>query len=564
NSKNKKYINRLRVLFAKMQAGSSTKGNKEIDENILVESTFSMLIFFDYGDYKTGNQVIKYILKNFDLKNFDLSNYSQVCFALFTSYNAAEFEVFYNFLADKNKEKNQTIFSAYKNQYEFQSILKNFLAHQFKEVLKDLEYSKKNTFLKNYIYFIDSLILYCYNLTEQASVVNNLMNEGHLFVSDTRKLIIQLEASLLCNNYKSYHHTLKEIIKIKKENFTIFNQAVISFCESYFYALNKDLKNFRDRFTKFVNMSVEYEYSDYILFRARANKLRYVFEYAFDNGVRTEFLKEIFARHELPVSSLKKRSVQIEIQFLNHSKIYINGRELPDNLWLRSKSKSIFLYFVYNTLSGRDITKETIIDDILYNSKNVNYEAITDVEINKVRKVLQCFLSEIFSEIINKDVLIIKDKKYFITSKNLITDIKSDVEEFKALASSNDISDQLRAFNLYKTDFAEDSFQNWAEDARENLKFIYSDTIHKLISYYENKEDNGLVVKLLEKLVDIDYNDEEIMMKLLSIYNKEKDYRKFKFLYKLYEKRLKKEFNVLPSGEIKKFFNEVSFNSGSV
>ncbi|MEO8665779.1 MAG: hypothetical protein ABI462_09805, partial [Ignavibacteria bacterium] len=160
-----------------------------------------------------------------------------------------------------------------------------------------------------------------------------------------------------------------------------------------------------------------------------------------------------------------------------------------------------------------------------------------------------------------KDILIIKDKKYFITSRNIVIDIKTDVDEFKRLASSSDICDKLKAFDLYKTDFANESFQNWAEDARENLKFIYSDTIHKLISHYEKHGDNKLVMTLLEKLVDIDYSDEEIMMKLLSIYNKEKDYRKFKFLYKLYEKRLKKEFNVQPSGEIKKFFNEVSFSS---
>ncbi|MEP7146046.1 MAG: hypothetical protein ABI792_03440 [bacterium] len=560
NLKNKKYIQRLKDIFNKILSNSS-KGIKEIDENILVESTFSMLIFFDYGDYKTGNQVIRFIQNNFDFKNFDLSNYSQVCFALFASYNAKEFEIFYNYLADKNKEKNQTIFSAYKNQFEFQSILKGFLDYQFKQVVKDLEFSKKHTFLKNYIYFIDSLILYCYNLTEQASMVSQLLNQENYFLSKTRKLIILLEASLLSANIKAYHHTLKEINKIKKENFTIFNQAVILFCECYFYSLNKDLKNFKERFLKFAAMSEEYEYFNYIIFRAKANKLRYVFEYALDNDVGTVYLKDIFTKNDVPVSSLKRRSVQIEIHFLNHCKIFINGKALPDTLWLRAKSKSIFLYFVYKTLNGSDITKETIIDDLLYNSKNVNYDAIADVEINKVRKVIQTFLSEIFSEKISKEVFIIKDKKYFITSKNFITDIRTDIEEFKSLASSPEISNKLKAFELYKTDFASESFQNWAEDVRENLKFVYSEVIHKLISHYEKEEDNKLVMKMLEKLIDIDYNDDEIILKLLSIYNKNKDFRKFKFLYRFYEKRLKKEFNIEPPLEIKNYFNEVAFNS---
>ncbi|MEO8666030.1 MAG: hypothetical protein ABI462_11095, partial [Ignavibacteria bacterium] len=397
NLKNKKYIDRLKDIFNKILTNSK-KGIKEMHENIFVESTFSMLIFFDYGDYKTGNQVLRFIMNNFDSKSFDLSNYSQVCFAMFASYNPKEFDVFYNFLVEKNKEKDQTIFSAYKNQYEFQSILKNFLSYQFKQVIKDLEYSKKNTFLKNYIYFIDSLILYCYNLTEQPTVVTHLLNDGSYCLSKTRHLIIQLEASLLSNNSKSYHNILKEINKIKKENFTIFNQAIILFCECYYYSLHDDVKSFREKFSKFTSMCKEYDYSNYILFRAKANKLKYVFEYAINNNIETAFLKNIFKANELPVSSLKRRTVQIEIQFLNNSRIFINGKELNDNLWLRAKSKSIFLYIVYKTFCGNDVTKETIIDDLLYNSKNVNYDAITDVEINKVRKVLQSFLSELFTE----------------------------------------------------------------------------------------------------------------------------------------------------------------------
>lgn len=557
NSKNKKYILRLKAIFRQLTEKKIIDKNK-IEENSLVESAFSMLIFFDYGDYKTGNMVVKYIAENFDFKNFDLSNYSQICFALFASYNNPEFEFYFDFLKQKNEEKDQTIFSAYKNQYEFQSILRKFLNFEFRQVINELEILKKHTYQKNYIYFIDSLILYCYNLTDQPLTMFRLLKEGEYKVSRTRQIILRLEASLLTKDFKLYCQIMNEVSEIKKENFTLFNQFVICYCESFYSALRNDLKKFKINFNKLLNMSIEYDYGNYICFRANASRLNYIFTYASENKIHNVYLKKLFAENEIILSGDKKQAINLRVEYLNDNRIFINNKELLNSQWQRSKSKCIFIYMVYNTFKGIDITKEKLIDDILYNSKNVNYEAIADVEINKVRKSLKTFISELFGEKIEKDILVIKDKKYFITSKNIELNIQIDTEEFIRYSSSRDINDKLKAFDIYKTDFAKDLYYNWAEDIRENMKFIYSDVIHFLISYYEKKEDNRSVMKLLEKLVDMDYSDEDIMLKLLSVYNKEKDFRKFKFVYKIYEKRLKKEFNVQPSRQLKEFFEEVS------
>lgn len=557
NSKNKKYILRLKEIFSKITQNVLKDKNK-IDENSLVESVFSMLIFFDYGDYKTGNMVVNHIAGNFDFKNFDLSNYSQMCFALFASYNYTEFEYYFNFLKEKNKEKDLTIFSAYKNQFEFQSILRKFLNYEFRQVIIELEILKKNTYQKNYIYFIDSLILYCYNLTDQPLTMLRLLKESEFKVSETRLIILRLEASLLSKEFKLFGNIMNEVREMKKENFTLFNQLIICFCECYFYAVKNDLKKFRIDFGKLLSMSIEYDYGNYLCFRAKASRMNYVFIYAFENKLENDYMRKLFSENDISLSGIRKHTVNIRVEYLNSNRIFINNKELLNSQWQRSKSKSIFIYMIYNTLKGNDITKESLIDDILYNSKNVNYEAIADVEINKVRKSLKSFISDLLGDKIEKDILVIKDKKYFIVSKNIELNIQIDTEDFLRHASSGDINDKLKAFEIYKTDFAKDLYHNWAEDIRENMKFIYSDVIHSLIAYYEKKEDNGIVMKLLEKLVDMDYSDEDIMLKLLSVYNKEKDFRKFKFVYKIYEKRLKKEFNVQPSRQLKKFFEEVS------
>ena len=556
NSKSQKHILRLKEIFSKMQTGEIDL-RKETDENTFVESIFSMLIFFDYGDFKWGNNVMKFILNNCDKRSFDISNYSQACFALFASYNVKDFEKFYIMLGNKHKEKNKTMFSAYKNQYEFQSILRKFLHFEFEETIKELDNIKKNTFLKNYIYFIDSLILYSYCLLNHPRAVIRLLESGKYRVSRTREIILKIEANLLLGDVQEFKQMLKSVEEIGRDNFTIFNQAVICFYECYYYVLSDNQEKFRAIYKKFLSLCEEYEFDKYIEFRARSNKLSAVFDYASEAGINNSYVSGLAGIRKSLSAKEGKRKLTIDVRFLDHNKIYINGKELTDNLWTRPKSKTIFLYCIYKASRKDDVTKERIIDDILYKAKDVNYDAIVDVEFNKIRKTLQRFVSEILSDEIGKEFMILKEKKYMICSKNIELVIISDTDKFKRLAAGS-IKEKLEAVEMYKTDFVKDSYRNWAEDVRENLKFVYSDIIHKLITHFENSDNNEKVIMLLEKLLELDYTDEEIMMKLLSLYNREKDFRKFKFAYGLYEKRLKKEFNVQPSSELKDFFNEVT------
>jgi len=103
NSKSKKYILKLKKLFEKI-VKIRNSNEKSIDENTFIESIFSMIIFFDYGDFKKGNEIVNFISNNIDIDRFDHSNLSQLCFALFTSYNNKKFDQFFHQLKIKNTE----------------------------------------------------------------------------------------------------------------------------------------------------------------------------------------------------------------------------------------------------------------------------------------------------------------------------------------------------------------------------------------------------------------------------------------------------------------------------
>ncbi|HQY52380.1 MAG TPA: hypothetical protein PLD63_08425 [Ignavibacteria bacterium] len=553
NSKSKKYILKLKKLFEKI-VKIRNSNEKSIDENTFIESIFSMIIFFDYGDFKKGNEIVNFISNNIDIDRFDHSNLSQLCFALFTSYNNKKFDQFFHQLKIKNTEKNKTIFSAYKNQYEFQNILNKFLNHQYKNVINDLEIMKQQTHLKNYIYFIDALILYSYNLIENPGYVLRNTEKGDYSISVTRALILRQEAYLLNNDFDKYLKIKKETTSIGTSNFTLFNQAIILFFECYYFALKDLPKAFKAKFNKFISLAEEYGYENYIKFRAGSNKLSYVFSYALENGIRSEFLKELLSEDIKNLLPEKKKEYNIKVKFFDNCKIFINGVEIKDSIWLRPRSKSIFLYFAYKSKSNQVITKDSIIDDLLFSSKKVNYEAIADVEINKVRKALQMFFRDEFSDNSGKEFITLKNKVYYFVTQKIEINYEFDTDELIKLSSGKINIDTVRILDIYKNDFAEGIYQNWAEDLRDNFKFNFLKTIHNVIKYFEKSESIDDLKLLLEKLSESKISDEEMLSKLLSIYIEEKNDREYIHVYNAYIKRLDKDLSMTPSSELQKHY----------
>lgn len=558
NSKSKKYLTPLKVVFEDL-IKQVEKGQISLDDNMLIENIFSMMIFFDYGDFKTGHKVIKFIYNNIDISNFDITNYTQICFALFASYNQKDYDIFYNLLAKKNKEKSKTIFQAYKNQYEFQTILRGFFKAEYREAINQLEVLKKNTFLKNYVYFIDALILYCYNLLNLPHKTLYLLSQGGYSVSKTRGVILKLEAYLLLKDIKNANATIKELNALNRSNFTLLNQAIILFFESYLHYLNIDLEKFKTSFKAFVKLSKEYEYDNYIVFRSKSAKFSEVFRFAIKNKVEDTYLKNIFLREEVNFKLDDTLSLDIRVRFLDNNRIQINNMELPDSLWERPRSKLIFLYFLLQIINKKDVTKERLIDDLFTDTRSANLVAVIDVEINKIRKVFQAFLGNLFGGLKEREVLTVKDKKYIFVSDIFKLNIEFDIETFKNLSESKDITENIKAFDFYNNNFLEDYYFNWVENIRDNLQSMYFSNSNKLIRHYEKNKNEDKVQEILEKLFKLDSTDEETVLRLLKVYKIMNNKRSFKHTFKHYEKTMKEELGGAPDDSVKKYFEENKF-----
>ena len=549
NSKSKKYIERLKKIYLEFIEGFQ-KGTFSADDNSFIENIFSFLVFFDYGDFKTGEQVIKFIYNNIDISKFDITNYSQICFALFTSYNKTDFGIFYKLLAKKNKEKNKTIFSSYKNQYEFQTILWNFLNLNFKETLFLIENIKKNSSLmKNYIYFIDALYLYSMNINGQPSRALFFINNRNMNLSGTREIILKLESNLLLGDLESSEKLLEELNPSKRSNFTLFNQAIIYFFESYFCYLKNDIELFRRSFSKFIELCKEYDYKNYILFRVQTDKFKDVFSYAVINKIHDEYQLELFREENIDIKFEKMNDLVITIDYLKGNKIYLNERLLEDDQWERSKSKLLFIYLLENYHENMRVNKEIIINNVI-ESKSDNPVAIVDVEINKVRKVLKSFIKNIYPETGEKEILAIKDKFYILFSNAFRVEIKPDIEVFRKLCDSVNIYDNIKALEMYKNDYLSEYYLNWIEDKREALKFLYYNTMNKVMKHYEASGDNKKSIELLESSFLLDPTDEEIILKLMNIYKEKGEIVNIKKIYKHYERNIRREFKSKPNKKI--------------
>lgn len=558
NSKSKKYINRLKNILDDL-IQKAEKGEISLDDNMFIENIFSMLIFFDYGDFKTGHKVIKFIYNNIDISNFDITNYSQICFALFASYNEKDYDIFYSLLAKKNKEKSKTIFQAYKNQYEFQTILKGFFRGEYRETINQLEILKKNTFLKNYIFFIDALILYCYNLLNLPHKTLFLLTNGLYNVSKTRGLILKLEAYLLLKDIKNASGVIKELNALNISNFTLLNQARIYFFESYLHFLKNDLSEFKQTFVLFIKLCKEYEFDNYLLFRSKAQKFSDTFRYALRNNIEVSYLKNIFVKENINFKIDDNLQLDIKVRFLDNNKIYINNTELEDSIWERPRSKLIFLYFLLQTAGKREITKEKIMDDIFTDTRSANLVAVIDVEINKVRKVLQSFLGNMLAGFKDRDILYIKDKKYNLVSETFKLSIEFDTDIFRKLTESKDINDNIRAFDFYNNNFLEDYYFNWVESIRDNFQSLYFNNSAKLITHFEKLKNKPKVLEILEKLFSLDPTDEETVLRLLKIYKEGKDKRSYKITFKKYKKIVKDELEGKADPKVLQYYQSNTF-----
>ena len=549
NSKSKKYIERLKEIYNDLIEGFH-KGTYSSEDNTFIENIFSFLVFFDYGDFNTGEKVIRFIYNNIDISKFDITNYSQICFALFTSYNKEDFEIFYKLLAKKNKEKNKTIFSSYKNQYEFQTILWNFLNLNFKETLIQIEVIKKSSSLmKNYIYFIDALYLYNMNITGQPAKTIYFINNKNMNLSGTREIILKLEANLLLNDLESSKEILYSLSMQKRSNFTLFNQAIIFFFESYYFYLKGDSGSFKTSFEKFIALCKENGYKNYIIFRSSTEKFKDVFSYAINHKVQDKFLNNIFKEANIQIKLEKKLNLDVKIDYLNGSKIYINDRLFEDELWERSKSKLLFIYLVENVKDNTRVNKETIINNVI-ESKSDNPIAIVDVEINKVRKVVKNFIKELYPETGEKDILAIKDKVYILFSNAFDAAVEFDIDQFRILCNSININDNIAALDMYKNDYLSEYYLGWIEDKREALKFLYFNTMNKVMKHYEASGETEKSIDLLESSFLLDPTDEDIILKLMNIYKEKGEISNIKKIYKHYERNIRREFKVSPNKKL--------------
>ena len=198
-------------------------------------------------------------------------------------------------------------------------------------------------------------------------------------------------------------------------------------------------------------------------------------------------------------------------------------------------------------------------DDIFADTRSSNLVAVIDVEVNKVRKVLQSFLGNLFGGFKEREVLYIKDKKYNLFSEAFKLNIQFDVETFKKLSESKDVHENIKAFDFYNNNFLEDYYFNWVENVRDNLQSIYFNNSNKLIKYYEKLKNEKKVSEILEKLFSLDPTDDETVLRLLKIYKEGKDKRSYKTTFKKYEKTVKEELEGKADAKVLQYYESNLF-----
>lgn len=422
-----------------------------------------------------------------------------------------------------------------------------------------------NSYLPSYYLIIcESYIL----LNELDKANEYLLIGEKLKASDDEHLAIEY----------SYHKSKIEKIKIPDTNLDKILSSTIKFHETVNSLYNKTQVQFHiaDYYLKKGNSgtslrflldclttSSEKQYNSFLA--QHFIQMRYLFDFAAANNIQKDYINTIYntvfernsytwlsdeCRNRLKNEKLKLYDIYLST--FGGAEILVRGNLIPEDKWIRKKSKLLFVYLLIN--QGVKIQKDKVLGLFFSelsssSAENVFHQAITNIR-NAVKpesefqpKAKESKAKEnIVKESKGKEkkpksdttgilefspsYIIYEDKILQMSSQY---NYKVDVIEFNKLASavmSPETEDSIKessakeAIELYKGEFLPGYYDEWIEELRTIMAHKYSEICEQLINLLRknNKYDELLIYA--DKLIAADKLHEGAFTASIEAYNK--------------------------------------------
>jgi LuxR family maltose regulon positive regulatory protein len=345
--------------------------------------------------------------------------------------------------------------------------------------------------------------------------------------------------------------------------------------------ISKALKYYTDKSMSYEKVHSVYHLADYYIRSGNKKKAVEYIREAFDEGEKKKFItlfqKEfIFNRTVFDVAAEEKigrdfidsiianvsssgdsQVYDISLSVLGEMKLFIRGKEIPDDKWVRKIRKLIFAYILLNKKS---LTKDSLIDLFYPDSEPENANSVFHQTLSNIRSIFKWAISGEKDKKQNVPEFIMYENQRLTLNPNYIYYI--DAFEFENLYKKGNaagVSEKSKleyfenALDLYKGEFLEGYYQPWCEELREKYTNFYFSILDSVIEIYKEAQNNEKLAEYSRKLIKADNLNEDAYLNVIEAELAMNFPEKAKDVYKAMLKTFKKGLGEEPSpGTLKK------------
>lgn len=568
---------------------------KLLDENIpfILENNLKEILLEAYGMYakiylSTGDFIksAHYYENCLTLENNILRRFGILCDTVILFSRSAEFV-----RAKENLDKVNRLYNDYPNPNFERAILNSagylkFEAGDYEDAisyfLKLNEFYLKND-LKAYMIHSYLVISECYiflkdfrKAEEYLSLASDILDDKDEYF----KLEVEFHNAILQkaeNKQTPIEKILNKAYKYFKDRNLTYGVAQIQFhLADYFFR-----KNQLQTAIKFLNdsliISKEKQYISYLTqwyFLSRN-----LFDTALINNIHKDFVENardvLLERENYEWFSLKaKQRIKKENQFLcdinlktfGGAEIFVRGKAVPESVWIRKKSKQIFIYLMI--YPGTKFTKDKMLgmffgDQSANTAENVFHQAITNIRnalktdsenitLKNPKSENTTFKtakkSESFPQYIKYEDKILRLSPGYLF-KSDTTDFNIHYNLVKSAESSIEtrVTNAKAAIELYRGDFLPEYYDDWIEDLRLIYQNRFIELCEILLGILTEEKKYEDVIFYAEKIIEYDKLHEVAYYKIIEAYVKLNNAAMAKKKYAQFTESYEKEYGEKPS-----------------
>ncbi len=250
----------------------------------------------------------------------------------------------------------------------------------------------------------------------------------------------------------------------------------------------------------------------------------------------------------------------INIYTFGNFEVFIGPYKITSTDWKRPSVRDLFKFFVVN--KNKLLPRDYIMESIWPGENPEKSHGKLRVYISLLRDVIEPWLLKDDKP----SIIVYADGKYglyidevtldTVVFENLIKEATRTVDRKEAVVKLE------RAVELYRGDFLEDDiYSDFVYIERERLRNLYFQAVQMLVKFYSESGERGKMKVLLDKAFFVDPTNDNIVKSYINLLLESGERANAVKVFKLYERTLKKRYDIEPSPDIKSLLNNLKENS---